>query len=96
MRYLIIPVVFLFLCTSCQLAGGSSDFNKALLGAVKDEKLSEKEMTEILREYSELREMDGDKGEAYRMKVMNIIKMGGDSSHIEVARRQLFKARKKV
>jgi uncharacterized protein (DUF2225 family) len=97
MRYVIIPVLFLlFLCASCQLAGEKSDFNRALNGAVKDEKLSSKGMAEILREYSELREDDGDRAERYRLKVMNIIKMGGDSSHIDVARRQIFKAIKKV
>jgi hypothetical protein len=71
---------------------GESQLSKALTGAVKERKISPRKMQRILAEYDEVREKDRDKAREYMLQVINAIEMGGDSTHIDVARSQVVKS----
>lgn len=77
-------------CTS----KGESELSKALSAAVKENKISVKKKESILKEYDFVREEDRDKAREYVLQVTTAIEMGGDSSHIDVARRQVVKSLK--
>ena len=90
-RFLI--AIFL-LCAACT-SKGHSDLSKALMKAVKDEKLSSEKMENILREYDRVRDHDPEKAREYGHQVIKAIEMGGDSSHIDVARRSVSREAEK-
>ncbi len=73
-----------------------TDLSRALQAAVKDDKLSVKKMENIISEFNLLQKNDKEKSREYVVKVLNVIKMGGDSSHIDVVRRQILVVRKRV
>ena len=72
-----------FSCTS----KGHSDLEDALSVAVKERKLSEKQMEIILKEYDILRKEDREKAKLYVEQVVKAVEMGGDSTHINAMRR---------
>jgi hypothetical protein len=88
-------IIILLVCTGCT-SESHSDFSKALAAAVKDRKISEKKMQNILKEHEMLRDQDHDKAKEYVLQLMNAIKMGGDSTHIDVVRRQILGVQKGV
>jgi hypothetical protein len=49
-----------------------------------------------LKEHEMLRDQDHDKAKEYVLQLMNAIKMGGDSTHIDVVRRQILGVQKGV
>jgi hypothetical protein len=87
-RFAIPLLLILLLLGSCTSAS-HSELTKALTSAVKEKKISQKKMVSILREYDMLRDDDNKKAREYAVQVLNAIEMGGDSSHIDVVRRQV-------
>ncbi|MEX2232569.1 MAG: hypothetical protein WD824_10440 [Cyclobacteriaceae bacterium] len=87
-RVVTLCFILLFLLRSCTSAS-QSELSKALTSAVKEKKISPKKMESILREYDMLRDDDNKKAREYAVQVLNAIEMGGDSSHIDVVRRQV-------
>ena len=83
-------VIALGSCTS----KGQSRLSKALSAAVKENKISEKQKESILKEYDFVQEEDRGKAREYVVHVINAIEMGGDSSHIDVARKQVVQSLK--
>ena len=88
-RFFIILLVF----TGCT-SKSHSDLNKALAAAVKDQKISNKKMRDILQEHEILNDRDDYKAKEYVLKLINTIEMGGDSSHIDVVRKQVLGGRR--
>ena len=82
-------LVILLLAGGCNTKS-QSELSKALSGAVKEKKLSQKKMENILQEYGKLRDEDREKAREYVLQVLNTIEMGGDSSHLEVVRKQVL------
>src|SRR5687768_5873021 len=84
----------LFLVITMAVGGctskGQSQLSKALSAAVKENKISGEKMESILKEYDFVREEDKTKAREYLVQVLNAIEMGGDSSHIDVARKQVL------
>ena len=95
-RLLSILCILLFLVPGACTSRDQSELAKALKVAVKEKNLSRKKMENILREYEMLRENEHDKAREYATQIINAIKMGADSSHIEVLRRRLRGDLKKV
>ena len=90
MRAIAISVVFILsIATSCSFSG-ESELSKALSTAVKEKKLSAKKKEYILNEYDRLRDEDKSKARQYADGVVNAVEMGGDSTHIDAARRQVI------
>jgi hypothetical protein len=90
--FLFCIVLFAGACTSKT----QSRLSKALIAAVKDDKISEKQMQDILEEEAKLREENRVKANDYALKILNVLEMGGDSSHLEVVRKQIRAAKKKT
>ena len=76
------------LVSSCGIKG-ESELSKALSGAVKENKVSQRKMNSIIKEYEMLRDRDRETSRKYVDGILNALKMGGDSSHIDVVRRLL-------
>jgi hypothetical protein len=80
---------------ACLAAGcssrGESQLSKALNLALREKKISQKKIESIITEYNKIREDDKEKAQEYVTQVLNAIEMGGDSSHIDAARRQILK-----
>ena len=74
-------------------SGGDSKLSKALTVAVKEKRISQKKVETILTEYDKIRDDDKKKAQEYVTQVLNAIEMGGDSSHIDAARRQILKTK---
>lgn len=81
-------IVSLLVCSAC-VPKTTSELKDALSLAVKQDKISPKKMESILKEHEMLREEDKEKAREYVLQIVNAIKMGGDSSHIEVVRKQV-------
>jgi hypothetical protein len=79
-------IVILFFVSGCG-SKGESRLSKALSGAVKQKKVSQKKMDSIMKEYDMLLEKDRDVSRKYVDGILNALEMGGDSSHIDVVRR---------
>jgi hypothetical protein len=80
---------------ACFLSGGcfskgESSLSKALSGAVKEKRISARKMENILAEYDKLRDEDKKVAHDYVNVVLTAIEMGGDSSHIDAARKQVL------
>jgi hypothetical protein len=88
-------VIFLLILGSCT-PKGQTELSKALQAAVKDNKISARKKEIILSEYAVIRKDDKQKASEYVLKVLNVIKMGGDSSHIDVVRRQVLRTKTNV
>src|SRR5687768_7374646 len=91
MRYRILTLVLISMILGSCSYKGESELSKALSGAVKQKKLSSKKMEIILTEYDKLRDEDKIKAREYVDQVLSAIEMGGDSSHIDAARRQVMR-----
>lgn len=90
---------FFFLCfllTTACTPKSQTELSRSLEAAVKDNKISLKKMEKILSEYALLRKEDKEKAGEYVLKILNVIKMGGDSSHIDVVRNQVLVSKKSV
>lgn len=81
-------LVLLLLLGGC-FTKGESELSKALSGAVREKKLSQKMMDNMLGEYNKLVDDDKVKAREYVKQVLNAIEMGADSSHIDVIRHQV-------
>jgi hypothetical protein len=90
LRFLMIILCFCLGCTG----QGKSDLSRGLIAMKKDRKISEKKSQVILKEYDSLQKADSDKSKLYSTQLLTIIKYGGDSSHLDQARRQILKAKK--
>lgn len=92
MRYLSLSViiVIVFVSGSCVFKG-ESELSKALSVAVKERKLSQRKMEYILTEYEKVRVEDKSKARQYVTSILGAIEMGGDSTHIDAARREVLK-----
>ena len=91
LRWSAMPALILVcLLTAGCSSKGESSLTKALTGAVKEKKISPKKMEKILAEYDKLREEDKKVANEYVNIVRNAIEMGGDSSHIDAARKQVL------
>jgi hypothetical protein len=88
-----ILLIVLLLTGSCT-SPTQSKLSKALVAAVKDQKVSEKKMQDILREEAQLRDEDRVKANDYALKILNVLEMGGDSSHLDVIRKQILTNKK--
>ena len=93
-KLIIVWFLTLVLGAGACISKGESQLSKALSAAVKERKLSAQKMDTILKEYDEVREKDRDKAREYVLQVINAIDMGGDSTHIDVARRSVVKTLK--
>jgi hypothetical protein len=90
MRALTLSLAFILsTATGCSFEG-ESQLSKALSIAVKEKKLSAKKKEYILSEYDKLRDDDKSKAREYLKGVVNAVEMGGDSTHIDAARRQVI------
>lgn len=85
-------IIILLLFTGCT-SKSYSDLNKALAAAVKDQKISNKKMRDILQEHEILIDRDDVKAREYGLKLLNVIEMGGDSTHLDVIRKQILGVR---
>lgn len=94
-RYVCIIVFLLFIGGGC-VSKSQSDLTKALSGAVKEQKISQKRMVRILSEYDMLQEEDKENAREYALKIISTIELGGDSSHIDVIRTQFVKRKIEV
>ena len=83
-------VVIVLMSGACS-SKGESALSKGLSLAVKEKKLTQKKMEYILTEYDKLRDDDKSKAREYVDQVLNAIEMGGDSTHIDAARRQVLR-----
>jgi hypothetical protein len=88
-------IILLVLFAACTPASETA-LTKALQAAVKDKKVSAQKMERIIREYEVLRKEDKAKSAEYVDKVVSVIEMGGDSSHIDVIRKQFQGGKAKV
>jgi len=86
----IVVLVFLVFLAGC--SRGSSTLETTLSAAVKDRRLSEKKMEIILKEYDSLRSEDRDKARLYVEQIKTAVEVGGDSTHIDVARRMVLRS----
>lgn len=93
MRCLLLYILILVTSVNCT-SKSESQLTKALKGAVKEKKVTEKKMQSILAEYDKLRDEDKSKASEYAEQVLSAIEMGGDSSHIDAARKQVMKSKK--
>lgn len=82
----------LLLTAGCS-PGGESQLTKALNLAVKEEKITQKKLESILVEYNKIRVDDKKVAHEYVTQILSAIEMGGDSSHIDVVRRQVLKSK---
>ena len=90
MRVITLSLAFvLSIATSCSFKG-ESELSKTLSIAVKEKKLSPRKKDYILDEYDRLRDEDKSKAREYLKAVVNAVEMGGDSTHIDAARRQVI------
>jgi hypothetical protein len=93
-RIINILLIAILLASSCT-SQTQSKLSKALAAAVKDEKVSKKKMQDILKEEANLRDEDRVKANDYALKILNVLEMGGDSSHVDVIRKQIMANKKK-
>lgn len=80
-----LSLLFSAACTS----EGPSALRNSLRDAVQEKRLSADKMEKILQEYEALREKDPEKAREYVLRIVSAIEMGGDSSHIDVVRKQV-------
>lgn len=85
-------IIILLLFTGCT-SKSHSELNKALAAAVKDQKISNNKMRDILQEHEILIDRDDVKAREYGLKLLNVIEMGGDSTHIDLVRKQILRVR---
>ena len=90
---ILLSALLIVIFGSCS-SKGESQLSKALSAAVKEHKISPELKTSILKEYDLVRDEDRTKAREYVVQVLNAIEMGGDSSHIDVARRQVVESLK--
>ena len=90
MRLLFLSLAFILsIATSCSYKG-ESELSKTLSIAVKEKKLSPKKKEYILKEYDRIRDEDKSKAREYLKAVVNALEMGGDSTHVDAATRQVI------
>ena len=89
-RCILYLVVIVWLTAGCS-SRGESKLSKALNLALREKKVTQKKLESIITEYNKIREDDKEKAQEYVTQVLNAIEMGGDSSHIDAARRQILK-----
>lgn len=77
-------------------SGGESKLSNALSIAVKEKKVTPKKMQSILDEYEKLSDEDEIIAREYVNQILNAIEAGGDSTHIDVVRKQVLKAKKEA
>ncbi len=85
----ILLLTFVFGCSN----GGQSELSRALSSAVKQKKVSQNKMQSVIAEYEKLREEDATSAREYAINILTAIEAGGDSTHIDALRRELFRKR---
>lgn len=82
----LILIVFLFAlgCTA------KDPLAKPLKAALADRKITKNKVSEIQKEYATLNDKDSEKAEEYVKRVTAVIEIGGDSSHIDLVRKQVL------
>jgi hypothetical protein len=90
--YCISLIFILSLLGSCTSVS-QSELSKALSAAVKENKISQNKMETILKEFETLRDEDKEQAREYAVKVVSALEMGGDSSHLDVVRRQVVRGK---
>jgi hypothetical protein len=65
--------------------------SESLAGAVKEKRLSQQRMQSIIAEHDKLRDEDKSKARDYVEQVVGAIEAGGDSTHIEAARKMALR-----
>jgi len=86
-------ILILLVLASC-LSNTQSELTKSLSVAVKEKKISAKTREKIILEYDKLRDQDKEKARQYVLQIVSAVEMGGDSTHIEVARKQVLEGMK--
>ena len=86
LRSLFILLIAILTLSGCGTKG-ESELSKALSGAVKEKKVSQRKMDSIMKEYETLQDRDKKISRKYVESILNALKMGGDSSHIDVVRK---------
>ena len=81
-------IFFLLVMLSCS---GKSGLELRLENAVKDRKLSRQKSALILKEYDSISNKDEIKAANYAKRIREILDVGGDSSHVDLVRRQVLK-----
>lgn len=81
----------LLLVIFARCSPGESRLSGALSTAVKEKKVSERKRQALLNEYENLSRHDAEKARRFVESILNAIEMGGDSTHIDVARQQVLK-----
>lgn len=94
MRFYSLFLIILLLVAGACASKGESQLSKALSAAVKEKKVTPKKMEYILAEYNKLQDEDKAKAHEYVNQVLNAIEMGGDSTHIDVARKQVLREKR--
>ena len=89
MRVLTLYLSVLLSVSACTTKG-SSTLSDALSEAVKEKKISARKMESILSEHERISDQDKLKGREYVNQVVGAIEMGGDSTHIDAARRNVL------
>lgn len=90
----IITCLFLILLLTAGCSSeGESRLSKALNLAVKEKKITREKLEIILVEYNSVWDDDRKKAQEYVTQILSAIEMGGDSSHIDAARRQVLKSK---
>jgi hypothetical protein len=84
-------IIFIFVISGACSSKGESALSKGLAVAVREKKITQKKMEYILAEYDKLRDEDKTKAREYVDEVLNAIEMGGDSTHIDAARRLVLR-----
>jgi len=62
-----------------------------LSGAVKEKKVTQSKMESILKEYDKLSDEDKSTAREYVDLILSAIEMGGDSTHIDAARKHVLR-----
>ena len=93
MRSILFKSVILITLLFAACSAGHSELKKSLSSAVKDNKVSALAMEKILEEHEMLREEDRKNARTFADQVITALKMGADSSHLDVIRRRFIKER---
>lgn len=81
-------LAIVLIITSCS---GKGSFELRLEAAVKDRMLTISKSHKVLAEYDSLLEHDKSRASTYAKRIREILDVGGDSSHVDLVRRQVFR-----
>lgn len=85
-------LLVLLIAFGCSRAG-ESQLSRALSAAVKERKVSQKKMDNILAEYDKIRKENSIGAREYAIQILTALEVGGDSTHIDAIRREMLRKR---